>query len=299
MDRLCVLLTLLVLVLGALAAPSPAELSCTKHGTDPECIISNITFESTNPEEYIFPKEIAIQLANCTMECFSPELAARLSEVTTELSILDGVAPKLYVKPSLKKITCLRAATSTVLIDPVENHNLELLDLEGVLTAIPENIHYLKKLQVLDLCQNQIDHVKLDAFQGLNHLRKINLGHNRIQSVDSTGNTINLPALTELFLHGNQLTALDLTHLKADNLQRFYVSENQLTRIDSNFPHQFPNLVRTDLFRNKWICEWLEETLRTLNASKVETHSYLPSKICDERGSVKVDVVDCESAIDI
>ncbi|XP_053698282.1 leucine-rich repeat-containing protein 19-like [Sabethes cyaneus] len=296
MEQFYVSLTFLTIIFKVLATPTPIEVSCTKHDADRHCIISNITLKSTSASQYSFPKESVIHLENCTIDYFSSKLAEKLSDATVELSIVDGNVPKVYVKPTLKTLTSLRSATSVVLIDAVENHNLEVLDIAGDLHAVPKKVQHLKNLQVLDLCRNQIEQVTLDHFQGLNHLRKLNLGQNRINSISSSSD-VNLPALTELFLQGNQLRTLDLTHLKADNLQRFYASENQLTRIDGFPGRRFSSLVRVDLFRNEWNCEWLKETLQTLNDTEVETRSYLPKteQDCDERSTVKVDAIECQA----
>ncbi|XP_053699355.1 leucine-rich repeat-containing protein 19-like [Sabethes cyaneus] len=212
------------------------------------------------------------------------------SDGTTELTILGGVAPKVHVKPSLKAVTSLRAGTGEVLIDPVENHNLKILNLVGELNAVPENIHNLRSLEILNLCGNNFQYVSLDSFRGMSRLAKLNLGHNRIDTVSSTID-INLPALTELLLHGNKLRTLDLTRLQADKLERLYVSENQLKQIDG-FPQLFPSLVRTDLFGNKWNCAWLNSTLQALG--DVETLSYLPKPACNDAGTVKVASLECE-----
>ncbi|XP_058443077.1 leucine-rich repeat-containing protein 19-like [Malaya genurostris] len=286
-----VLIILLSISVSILAAPTSIDLSCSRQNQDQSCCIQNLVLDSRNAERYSFPQEISIHLENCTIDYFSPEFAARLAESTTELSILDGYAPRVYVKPTLKSFTSLRCGTSDVTIDPVENQNLELLDLAGILKVIPNNIQYLKNLAVLDLCENQIEYVRLDQFEGLDKLRKLNLGHNKIKSVSVT-KPLTLPKLNELFLHGNELTELDLTHLKADNLERFYVSQNQLMRIDG-FPHNFNKLIRTDLFSNRWNCSWLKQTLQFLDGTKVETLSFLPVKVCNENGTVKVHAIEC------
>ncbi|XP_058822091.1 probable inactive serine/threonine-protein kinase roco10 isoform X2 [Topomyia yanbarensis] len=287
----------LIILLSAVAAtimasPTSIDLSCSAHDPDHSCCIHSVVLDSKNSERYSFPQEAAIHLENCTIDNFSPELATRLSDATTELSILDGSCPKVYVKPGLKSFTSLRCGTVDVVIDPVENNELELLDLAGLLNDIPTNVQYFKKLAVLDLCENQIEHVRLDQLQGLHRLRKLNLGHNKIKSV-SLSKELSLPALTELFLHGNELMELDLTHLEAPNLERLYVSENQLLRIDG-FPQRFNKLIRTDLYSNKWNCSWLKETLPFLDGTKVETLSFLPAKVCDETGTVKVHAIECE-----
>lgn len=272
-----------------LVSAAPSSLTCSRKDQDQACHIEGLTLDAT----VVFPEESIIHLDNCTVENFSPEIAAKIAASTKELSILDGFAPKIFVKPTLKSFTALRADTVEVQISPEDNVNLELLDIEGHLQTVPDNVQHLKKLVVLDLCENEIKQVDLNQLGGLESLRKVNLGHNNIQSV-SLAREVHLPSLEELFLHGNDLTTLDLTHLKADKLQRLYVSQNHLVQI-GGFPAPGNNqLTRVDLYLNKWSCEWLESTLGVLNGNGVETLSYLPVTVCNESGSVRVDAIECE-----
>uniref|UniRef100_A0A8D8F2K6 Leucine-rich repeat-containing protein 58 n=1 Tax=Culex pipiens TaxID=7175 RepID=A0A8D8F2K6_CULPI len=279
---------LIVTCLGALAAAT-SEFSCSQP-TDPNVhCVDNHVLDSSNPTEWFNPTpKPGLYLTNCTVV---DDLSSELLGNATELWILDGSAPKVHLKPSLKSFTSLRARTGEVVIDPTDNFQLELFDLEGTLRGVPRNVQFLKRLAVLDLCQNRIESVDLDQFNGMSHLRKINLGWNRIRTVTATN--VNLPALTELFLHGNQLTSLDLTHLNAPNLQRLYVASNQLERIDG-FPSGFPQLARVDLHFNRWRCDWLRRAEELLTVNSVETLSYLPETVCNEAGTVKVSALKCE-----
>lgn len=284
-------LVVLSLIIGlAIAAPASTILPCSRQDQDQACHIEGLTLDINS----VFPEEPIIHLDNCTVEYFSPQLAANVPASTKELSILDGSTPKVFVKPTLKSFTVLRADTAEVQINPEDNFNLEVLDIEGHLQTVPDHVQHLKSLVVLDLCENEIEQVDLNQLGGLDSLRKVNLGHNNIHSVSLT-KEVNLPALEELFLHGNDLTTLDLTHLKADNLQRLYVSQNHLVRV-GGFPAPGNNnkLTRVDLYLNKWNCDWLESTLGVLNGNGVETLSYLPVTVCNESGSVRVDAIACE-----
>uniref|UniRef100_A0A8D8F242 Leucine-rich repeat-containing protein 58 n=1 Tax=Culex pipiens TaxID=7175 RepID=A0A8D8F242_CULPI len=279
---------LIVTCLGALAAAT-SEFSCSQP-TDPNVhCVENRVLNASHPTEWFNPTpKPALHLTNCTVV---DDLSSELLGNATELWILDGSAPKVHLKPSLKSFTSLRAGTGEVVIEPTDNFQLELFDLEGSLQGVPRNVQFLKRLAVLDLCQNRIENVDLDQFNGMSHLRKINLGWNRIRTVTATN--VNLPSLAELFLHGNQLTSLDLTHLNAPNLQRLYVASNQLKRIDG-FPAGFPQLARVDLHFNRWRCDWLRRTEELLAVNSVETLGYLPEKICDEHGTIKVSALQCE-----
>lgn len=264
-------------------------MTCSRLNQEPSCHIEGLTLDSN----VVFPEEPVLHLDNCTVEYFSPQLAANIAASTKELSILDGFTSKVFVKPTLKSFTVLRADTAEVQINPEDNFNLEKLDIEGHLRTVPDNVQHLKALVVLDLCENEIEQVDLNQLGGLDSLRKVNLGHNNIQSVSLT-KEVNLPGLEELFLHGNDLTTLDLTHLKADNLQRLYVSQNHLVRI-GGFPAPGNNkLTRVDLYLNNWNCEWLESTLGVLNGNGVDTLSYLPVSVCNESGTVRVNAIECE-----
>lgn len=272
-----------------IASAAPSSLTCSRKDQDQACHIEGLTLDPS----IVFPDESIIHLDNCTVENFSQQIAANIAASTKELFILDGFAGKIFVMPTLKSFTALRADTTEVQISPEDNFNLELLDIEGHLETVPDNVQHLKKLVVLDLCENEIKRVDLNQLDGLDSLRKVNLGHNNIESVSLT-KEVNLPSLEELFLHGNELTTLDLTHLKADNLRRLYVSQNHLVRIEG-FPGPGNNqLTRVDLYLNKWNCQWLESTLEVLNGKNVETLSYLPVTVCNESGSVRVDAIECE-----
>lgn len=284
-----IMIALLVITyLGALAAAS-SKLGCSQNSRPDVHCIENHVLSSTQLTQLSSSPKPALYLSNCTV--IDGHIPSDILQNTTELWILDGSVSKVHLEPALKSFTSLRAGTSEVVIDPVDNFRLELFDLEGALRAVPENVQHLRRLTVLDLCQNGIDEVNLDLFNGMSHLRKINLGWNRIRSVKVT--EVNLPALTELFLHGNQLTSLDLTHLNAPNVQRFYVSSNQLEQIDG-FPTGFPQLTRVDLHGNRWRCDWLRRVEERLAVNKVETLSYLPERVCDEAGTVTIGALQCE-----
>ncbi|XP_065082409.1 leucine-rich repeat-containing protein egg-6-like [Ochlerotatus camptorhynchus] len=285
--RQLVVLSLIIVIVST--APPPSTLTCSRQDQDQACHIEGLTLDPS----IVFPEEPIIHLDNCTVEDFSPQLAANVPDSTKELSILDGFAPKVFIKPTLKSFTVLRTDTADVQINPEDNFNLEVLDIEGHLRSVPVNVHRLKALVVLDLCENEIEQVDLSQLDELGSLRKVNLGHNNIHSVSLT-KELNLPGLEELFLHGNDLTTLDLTHLKADSLQRLYVSQNHLLRIGGFPAPEHNKLTRVDLYLNKWNCEWLESTLRVLNGNGVETLSYLPVTVCNESGSVRVDAIGCE-----
>ncbi|XP_062545199.1 uncharacterized protein LOC134211867 [Armigeres subalbatus] len=280
---------------SSIAYPQEIEpqFGCSETDIDGACHIKELTIDSTDSHDgSSFPEVSVLYLDKCKFDIFSPQIADKVHNTTESLFILDGHVPKVYLKPTLKFFTDLRAETVEILIDPFDNIQLELFDVEGLLRAIPKNVRHLKSLVTLDLCENEIEQCDLNQLKGLERLRKVNLGHNRIGSVTTTGK-VNLPNLEELFLHDNQMEALDLTDLKADRLKRLYLSQNHLVRIDG-FPERYKQLQRVDLYQNKWDCEWLEGTLDALRDAEVEILSFLPGKVCDERGSVKVTVIECQ-----
>lgn len=219
---------------------------------------------------------------------------ASVQNDTKSLLILNGNITKVHLKPTLRSITVLRAGTSEIVIDPVDNFQLKRFDVrKGQLRSIPSNTRRLSNLVVLNLCGNRIEQIDLSNLNGLDRLRRLNLGHNRISTVAIT-DEVNLPSLEELFLHGNRIETLDLSNLKADRLRRLYLSQNKLVTI-GGFPYRYPQLQRVDLYQNEWDCEWLQMTLSTLRGSGVETLSYLPERVCDERGSVRVSGIGCQN----
>lgn len=290
--KFCLFLVAVAASTRTLPRESGARLPCLEKSHDQACHIKNLLVEPVAlPDGLFFPDVPVLYLDNSTTSNFSPQLMTKVHNSTESLFILNGIVAKVYLKPTLKALTVLRAVTSEVLIDPFDNHRLEILDIEGRLKSIPSNVRHLKSLVTLDLCQNQISSWNLNHLEGLVHLRKLNLGHNQIEEIISTGE-VSLPALKELFLHGNRITTLDLTHLKANGLERLYLSQNRLTRVEG-FPERYNQLKRVDLHGSDWDCAWLKSTLDALEKGGVETLNYLPSGVCDEGGSLKVDSISC------
>jgi internalin A len=133
-------------------------------------------------------------------------------------------------------------------IEEARRSGTSFLDLSRLeLTAIPDSLAELARLQFLDLPNNQITAIP-DSLTRLTQLRALDLSHNRIAAVpDFLGQ---LARLRSLNLSSNQITAIPDSLALLARLQDLYLSKNQITAIPDSLA-QLAQLQNLHLSKNQ------------------------------------------------
>ncbi|XP_055602771.1 uncharacterized protein LOC129751350 [Uranotaenia lowii] len=255
-----------IALLGAiwsLDAGHSLDFDCSYRNNQNWCTIANLSLASgTDLSKLTFANESLIYLKEPSVEYLSAELLNRMI-VVDKMEVDGGTVPKLYIKPTLTRISAHRNRLAEVVIDAEDNFNLEHLGIAyNLLKKVPKNVRYLKNLARLHLHDNQIEVVDMDQFGELPKLKVLALHRNKIVRLDTT-RSLKLVHLEELFLYGNQLEDLFLKLWDFPNLGTFHMAANRLSSVPG-FVGKFPQLTTTSFGGNQWNCVWLILTLKQL-----------------------------------
>ena len=116
----------------------------------------------------------------------------------------------------------------------------------GVLNSIPAALFELPKLSRINLIGNAIE--TLPTLTQTTRVNSLVLAKNNLQECSLQLQEY-WPDLTELFLHCNQLSTLDLGGKEQVNLQRLVLNDNKLSSLPKNID-LFPNLEELHLSNN-------------------------------------------------
>ncbi|XP_069668870.1 chaoptin isoform X2 [Periplaneta americana] len=133
--------------------------------------------------------------------------------------------------------------------------NLQHLDFSNNrIRVMPEtSFHFLKRLQVLELQDNEIDTVHKGTFQGGIHggLEELHLSFNTLQSVN-THTFVDLPSLQWLHLDDNKISRIERrAFMNLDRLKRLDLRGNKLHTISDEAFQNLPELELLDLAYNQ------------------------------------------------
>ncbi|XP_055612453.1 leucine-rich repeat-containing protein 24-like [Uranotaenia lowii] len=130
-----------------------------------------------------------------------------------------------------------------------------LISHNPTLKQIPNGVKNIGNLTRLYLDYNAIEHVQMEAFQGLHHLEILSLIGNGINRVAAT-ESITLPQLQHLSLYRNKLTQFEAaSRCNFPELQFLDLSKNRLTQFD--VPMSWSKLQTVELQENPINCSWL------------------------------------------
>uniref|UniRef100_A0A8D8CSX3 Leucine-rich repeat transmembrane neuronal protein 1 n=1 Tax=Culex pipiens TaxID=7175 RepID=A0A8D8CSX3_CULPI len=224
------------------------------------CTIANLSIASEQDyHKATFPNVSLIYLNQPHLDYLSPTLLRQMIAVD-KMEIDGGRVPKIYIKPSLSRISAHKNQVVEVIIDPEDNYSLEHLGIAyNQIREVPKNINRLRGLVRLHLHDNQIQVVNMDQFKDLNRLKVLALHRNGILRIDTTI-PIKLINLEEFFLYGNQLEDLFVNLWDFPNLGTLHLASNRFRSIN-RFPEQFAALAMSSLGGNSWNCAWLVRTL--------------------------------------
>ncbi|XP_053679927.1 leucine-rich repeat-containing protein 40-like [Anopheles nili] len=224
-------------LISVIICSSPAiakVIACTRVQRNSSCIIDGVSL--VDPlDEYstVFPTSTHIIIESSEILHFSVHLFEALDE-TAFLTLKGSFIPAVtFRSDGLHSLRIDNTELREFAVGPQENRNLNTLIINGnPLSTIPPTIRHLVGLSILDLSNNQLEHVNLNWFQVMDNLLVLDLSGNRIVRLDVH------PAL------------------RLGRLKNLWVSHNQLRQIDF-FPSVLPSLQRVRLVDNQWSCEWV------------------------------------------
>lgn len=132
--------------------------------------------------------------------------------------------------------------------------SVEIMDLsQNKLREIPvQALKLLRGLLGISLNHNDFEEVPAHAFQGLTALAQLSLNSNRIKSIDPAAFDGVAGSLTQLNLANNQLTAIPTNALKKlHHLERLELKENNISSIGKDHFQGLHKLDTVDLDSNK------------------------------------------------
>ncbi|XP_065093645.1 leucine-rich repeat transmembrane neuronal protein 1-like [Ochlerotatus camptorhynchus] len=224
------------------------------------CTVSNVTLQTIDEiNAATFPNVSLINLKQPIINYLSPDLLKRMI-VVDQMEIDAGIVPRIYIKPTLSRLSAHKNQVLEVIIDAEDNYYLEHLGIAyNRLRSVPKNINCLKHLVRLHLHDNEIEVVNMDLLKNLSRLKILALHRNKIHRLDTTV-PLKLTNLAEIHLYGNQLEVLFVSLWDFPNLGTFHLALNKFRSI-GRFPEHFPRLSVTALGGNRWSCAWLVRSL--------------------------------------
>ncbi|XP_031629488.1 leucine-rich repeat-containing protein 15-like [Contarinia nasturtii] len=161
---------------------------------------------------------------------------------------------------------------------------LEYLDLRSNhITSIKRSVYNLNSLQLLNLDNNRISDIYLRAIVRLPSLEYISMENNGASLNDNIFVSESMSgssksAIKSLLLSGNNLKNRELLvrlwSLGLTHLEKLHIDNNSFEYIDFYPIYAFPKLKEINLGKNYWKCEWLEETLKKLEADGIELNLF-------------------------
>uniref|UniRef100_A0A2C9H4D2 Leucine rich immune protein (Short) n=1 Tax=Anopheles maculatus TaxID=74869 RepID=A0A2C9H4D2_9DIPT len=248
----------LLLVIPCSLAIIKKTIECSRVQRNSTCFIEGVSFE-TPTDEYVtaFPTSSHIIIESSEILHFSSQLFDALAE-TAFLTLKGCLIPTVtFRSDELHSLRIDNTGLREFAVTPFENRNLNTLIINGnPLSAIPPTVRYLTGLSILDLSNNQLEHVKLDWFRTMENLLVLDLSANRIVRIDI------------------------VPSLRLGRLKNFWINHNRLRQV-AFFPDFAPALRRVRLVENRWSCEWVAQVRQSIWTSAI--HVYGAEYLCADK----------------
>ncbi|XP_055680390.1 toll-like receptor Tollo isoform X1 [Lutzomyia longipalpis] len=185
-----------------------------------------------------------------------------------ELIINGNAVDYIKILGQVSRVSAKYNKIRYVEIDP--SLPIYMLEFTGNFITDIGNITKIKTLEKLDLSENRLLPLTSTTFSKMEELR--------VLSLRSTGIAIDGELLTAqkklifLDISGNELTQLNLRHLKAlTSLKTLFVHENKLTELQhlDDIKEILPSLTTISLSKNRFTCTYLTKMLQILENLKV------------------------------
>ena len=178
------------------------------------------------------------------------------------------------------RLVLVRTYLSDIVFDEGNERLSSLIISDSRLKSIPSTITHLAALETVEISKSSIETVNMNLFGKLTHLRYLNLCDNKILSLHLSGAAgADFAQLSDLFLSGNQLTAINLSGFNGmPSLETLDLQNNRIRRVQGTLES---NTLKTlDLSWNRidvlYCCEWNLPSLVRLTLSRNEL-SRLPT----------------------
>ncbi|EAU76342.2 AGAP008170-PA [Anopheles gambiae str. PEST] len=178
------------------------------------------------------------------------------------------------------RLVLVRTYLSDIVFDEGNERLSSLIISDSRLKSIPSTITHLAALGTVEISKSSIETVNMNLFGKLTHLRYLNLCDNKILSLHLSGAAgADFAQLSDLFLSGNQLTAINLSGFNGmPSLETLDLQNNRIRRVQGTLES---NTLKTlDLSWNRidvlYCCEWNLPSLVRLTLSRNEL-SRLPT----------------------
>uniref|UniRef100_A0A1Y9HDU8 Uncharacterized protein n=1 Tax=Anopheles funestus TaxID=62324 RepID=A0A1Y9HDU8_ANOFN len=243
------LIFILLLAIPCSLAIIRKTIECARVQRNSTCFIEGVSFQSPTEEYFAaFPTSSHIIIESSEILHFSAQLFDALAE-TAFLTLKGCLIPAVTFRSD--ELHCLRIDNTELrefAVTPHENRNLNTLIINGnPLSAIPPTVRYLTALSILDLSNNQLEHIKLGWFQTMGNLLVLDLSGNRITRIEIQPS------------------------LRLGRLKNFWINHNHLQSVPF-FPNFAPSLRRVRLVENHWSCEWVAQVRQSIWDSAIQVY---------------------------
>uniref|UniRef100_A0A1Q3FR76 Putative leucine-rich repeat protein n=1 Tax=Culex tarsalis TaxID=7177 RepID=A0A1Q3FR76_CULTA len=229
-------------------------------------MLKKLTLFSTNYDQFVLEPSVEYQLEKVSLYDMQLEEFPKDMHLLRKLNLITGhrVALKTLDMSSLSGITNLKIIkvpegniSSMRMPGSVNLPSLTNLELpNNKLGEVPDGMQKLSALEVIDLSQNRISFLEMSCFNGLDHLKKLDLSYNPLMRISSLA-TVKLPNLETLSFMACHLDQLDVLHWEMSALKVLKVGGNNLHQIE-NLQGRFREGLELHVGINNWDCQWLE-----------------------------------------
>lgn len=176
-----------------------------------------------------------------------------------------------YVGDRTEKLLAASNRISFVCVSRNASHSLVQLELAGNNLTEFKNLTQLQRLRELDVSDNQIVDIGLNAFASMTELHELRLKRSGLQTIEF-GMFSHKPKLRTLDISYNRLGSIDFSMFTAlPNLRTLRLEGNDLVEMDmSSIRNFFPALAEIGISKNRWTCANLALAIKVLEANHIE-----------------------------
>ncbi|XP_065088537.1 uncharacterized protein LOC135710008 [Ochlerotatus camptorhynchus] len=237
--------------------------------SDEVCILRGVQLNSKDGGPIVLPEDLQfVHLIDGNIPKIEDEFYNEFGDPPINFTITNCAVERLYVNPAVVHMNASWNKLKVVTVNSKQSYgHLRVLALShNQLRKLP-NIKDLIQLEKLDVSYNAIDYIDLHIFQRLTNLKTLDMGGNKITSLDGQ---VRLEKLVELRLNNNELHDVGFGTWNLPNLATLDLSLNLLMYLNgADIQDFFPKLLYLGLPGNQWNCRALPKLLDALRERSV------------------------------